>query len=62
LQLLYIFSAEVGQSPTEQQVQDCIDFLISYGGQDDSENGPSESADECDDEHRTDVIQKYDQE
>ena len=36
--------AEVGQSPTEQQVQDCINS--SYGGQDDSENGPSESADE----------------
>jgi hypothetical protein len=49
LQLLYIFSAEVGQSPTEQQVQDWIDS--SYGGQDDSENGPSESADESDDEH-----------
>ncbi len=51
--------AEVGQSPTEQQVQYCIDS--SYSGQDGSENGPSESADE-NDEHRTDVIQKYDQE
>ena len=48
--------AEVGQSPTEQQVQDCINS--SYGG---SENGSSESADE-NDEHRTDVVQKYDQE
>ena len=52
--------AEVGQSPTKQQVQDCIDS--SYGAQDDGENGPSESADENDDEHRTDVIQTYDQE
>ena len=51
--------AEVGQSPTEQQVQDCINS--SYGGQDGSENGPNESADE-NDEHRTDVIQTYDQE
>lgn len=40
-------------------MQDCIDS--SYGGQDGSENGPSERADE-NDEHRADVIQKYDQE
>lgn len=44
---------------SNQQMQDCIDS--SYGGQDGSENGPSERADE-NDEHRADVIQKYDQE
>jgi hypothetical protein len=51
--------AEIDQSPTEQQVQDCIDS--SYGGQDSNEDDPSESADE-NDARSTDVIQKYDQE
>jgi hypothetical protein len=50
--------AELGQSPTEQEVQDCIES--SYGGQDNNELGPSESADE--DEEDTNVIQKYNQE
>jgi hypothetical protein len=34
---------QVGESPTEQEVQDCIDS--SYGGQDNGEQGPNESAD-----------------
>ena len=34
---------QVGESPTEQEVQDCIDS--SYGGQDNGEQGPNGSAD-----------------
>jgi hypothetical protein len=51
--------SELGQSSTEQEVQDCIDS--SYGGQDSNEDDPSERADE-NGERSTDVIQKYDQE
>jgi hypothetical protein len=35
--------ANVGESPTEQEVQDCVDS--SYGGQDNGEQDPNESAD-----------------
>jgi hypothetical protein len=51
--------SEVSQSPTEQEIQDCVDS--SYGGQDSNKDEPSKSSDE-NDEHRTDVIQTYDQE
>jgi hypothetical protein len=34
---------QVGESPTEQEVQNCIDS--SYGGQDNDEQGPNGSAD-----------------
>jgi hypothetical protein len=34
--------ADAGESPTEQEVQDCIDS--SYSGQDNGEQGPNESA------------------
>ena len=52
--------SELSQFPTEQEIQDCIDS--SYGGQDSNKDEPSKSTDENDDEHRTDVIQRYDQE
>jgi hypothetical protein len=48
--------AEIEKSPTEEEVQNCIES--SYGGQDESEDAPSESADE-DDEGDTDVTQEY---
>jgi hypothetical protein len=51
--------SELGQSSTEQEVQDCIDS--SYGGQDSNVDDTSERADE-NGERSTDVIQKYDQE
>jgi hypothetical protein len=35
--------ANAGESPTEQEVQDCIDS--SYGGQDNGGQGPNESTD-----------------
>jgi hypothetical protein len=35
--------AKAGESPTEQEVQDCIDS--SYGGHDNGGQGPNESAD-----------------
>jgi hypothetical protein len=47
--------AEIEESPTEEQVQDCIQS--SYGG-DDSEDSPSESVDD-DDDGETDVTQEY---
>jgi hypothetical protein len=48
--------AEIEESPTEDQVQNCIQS--SYDGQDDSEDAPSESADD-EDEGNTDVTQEY---
>ena len=50
--------SELSQSPTEQEIQDCVDS--SYG-QDSNKDEPSKSTDD-NDEHRTDVIQTYDQE
>ena len=35
--------ANTGESPTKQEVQDCIDS--SYGGQDNGDQGPNESTD-----------------
>jgi hypothetical protein len=51
--------SELSQSPPEQEIQDCVDS--SYGEQDSNKDEPSKSTDE-NDEHRTDVIQTYDQE
>jgi hypothetical protein len=49
--------AEIEESPTEEEVQKC--FESSSGGQDESEDAPTKSADDTDDEGVTDVSQEY---